>query len=134
MCWIFLHECINSICDVQFWNNSLLDQIGRFMTISHYRPKFVLLLSDYWFMTISHYRPKFFLLLSDYWFMTISHYRPKFVLLSSDYWFMTISHYRPKFVLLLSDYWCAKFDVSTMWVSVQFNILWNLHGISGYIK
>ena len=42
MSWIFLHKCINSIYDVQFWNNSLLDQIGRFMKMSHHRPKFVL--------------------------------------------------------------------------------------------
>ena len=42
MCCIFLHECTNSIYDVQFWNNSLLDQIRRFRKISHRRPKFVL--------------------------------------------------------------------------------------------
>lgn len=44
MRWIFLQEFINSIYDVQYWNNSLLDQIGRFTKMSHHRPKLVLVI------------------------------------------------------------------------------------------
>jgi len=53
MSWIFLHECINSIYDVQYWNNSSLDQIGRFKKMSHHRPKSVLV-SNYQTIGMQH--------------------------------------------------------------------------------